>query len=162
MPLLLEDWPALLRESGATFVTLHLLGKLRGCIGSLTADEPLLQNIVHNTHAAALRDPRFLPVEAGDVASIRLDIAVLTSPSTMQVRDESDLLNQLRPGIDGLILQLGERRATFLPSVWGSLAEPQLFLDHLRLKAGLPRDFWAADLRFSRYEALTFEEPEVL
>lgn len=160
MPLSLENWPLPLLEMGASFVTLRREGQLRGCIGSLVATEPLLQDIVHNTDAAARRDPRFPPVEPGDLASIRLDVSVLTPPEPMRVHDENDLLNQLRPGVDGLILQLGNRRATFLPSVWVSLAEPKSFLEHLRLKAGLPGDFWTADLSFSRYEALIFEEPE--
>ncbi|WP_097462289.1 AmmeMemoRadiSam system protein A [Mangrovitalea sediminis] len=160
MPLEHDDWPPALSAAGMSFVTLTCGGDLRGCIGSLQARGPLLSDIVQNTYSAACRDPRFAPVAPDELGTICLDISVLMPPQALEAADERSLLNQLRPGVDGLVLEAGSRRATFLPSVWSSLPEPQDFLDHLRLKAGLPRDFWGQELRFFRYKALIFKESD--
>ena len=140
-----------LRNPQASFVTLELRGRLRGCIGSLEAHRPLAEDIAANAYAAAFRDPRFPPVSEGEVDELELHVSLLTPAEMMHFDSQADLISQLKPGIDGLILQEGALRGTFLPSVWENLPEPEEFLRHLKDKAGLPRDYWSDTLRVFRY-----------
>lgn len=139
----------------ATFVTLHLRGGLRGCIGALEASRPLIADAARHAYAAAFRDPRFPPVTAGEVEALELHISIIGPPEPLAARDEPALLAQLRPAVDGLILEETGggrgRRSTFLPEVWETLPEPRRFLEHLKAKAGLPPDYWSPTLRFWRY-----------
>jgi len=150
------DYPEPLRDQRATFVTLHLHGELRGCIGHLEAVQPLVRDVVENAYAAAFRDPRFPPVSHQELPALALHISILTPPEPMTFATEADLLGQIRPGIDGLILTEGQARGTFLPSVWESLAEPRDFLNHLKRKAGLPADHWSDRVRVERYTTESF------
>lgn len=140
-----------LQAEGATFVTLEIAGELRGCIGTLEAWRPLAVDVSHNAYAAAFRDPRFPPLAPAEEDRIDIHISLLSRPQPLTVRDEADLLRQLRPGIDGLILSEGNRRGTFLPSVWEQLPDPRDFLAHLKRKAGLPPAHWSATIRVERY-----------
>ena len=149
------DLPELQRP-GASFVTLLQNGHLRGCIGALEAARPLAEDVAHNARAAAFRDPRFSPLEPDEWPHTRVEVSLLEPSAEMQFRDEADLLAQLRPGEDGLILQWGHHRATFLPQVWEQLPAPADFLAALKRKAGLPEDFWAEALRLSRYRVRKF------
>ena len=142
-----------LRLHRATFVTLHRMGPLRGCIGRLDASRPLVADVAFNAFAAAFQDPRFTPLTAREVEGLDLHISVLTTPQRMTFTDEADLLRQLRPGIDGLILESGPHRGTFLPAVWADLPDPTQFLQHLKLKAGLSPDHWSPNIRIQRYTA---------
>jgi AmmeMemoRadiSam system protein A len=148
--------PPELGEPRAAFVTLHLDGQLRGCIGSLVAQRPLAEDVAANAFAAAFRDPRFPPVSRADAPRLALEISVLSPAQPMHFRSEADLLAQLRPGIDGLILSDLGRRGTFLPSVWSQLPAPRDFLVHLKHKAGLPADHWSATLSVERYTTESF------
>lgn len=150
------EYPDALRRAAACFVTLHRRGALRGCIGHLSAVQPLAADVAENAFAAAFRDPRFPPLEADELEGLTLDISVLGTPEPMQFRDEPDLLAQLRPGRDGLILEDGAARATFLPAVWESLPEPRRFFEELKRKAGLPRGYWSRNLTVSRYRTESF------
>ncbi len=141
---------------GAAFVTLHLHGRLRGCIGSLEPQRALAEDVNQNAFAAAFEDTRFPPVGADEEPGLSLHISRILPATPLPCRDEADLLNRLRPGTDGLILQCGNRRATFLPAVWEDLPAPREFLRHLKAKAGLAPDFWDASLRFDRYETESF------
>ncbi|TPQ25440.1 AmmeMemoRadiSam system protein A [Methylomonas koyamae] len=140
----------------ATFVTLERAGQLRGCIGMLEARRPLAEDVAENAFAAAFRDPRFPPLRDSELAGLDLHISVLTPAEPLPVKSEADLLQQLRPGVDGLILEEGGRRATFLPAVWDDLPEPARFLNHLKQKAGLPAAYWSDSLRFFRYTTESF------
>jgi AmmeMemoRadiSam system protein B/AmmeMemoRadiSam system protein A len=152
-----------LRPPRATFVTLHLDGALRGCIGTLQAMRPLVADVSANAYAAAFTDPRFLPVTAEQAPHLDIHISILSAPEPVHFTSPADLLRQLRPGVDGLILEEPGpatgwggprgRRGTFLPAVWESLPEPADFLLHLKLKAGLPADYWSDTLRLWRYTA---------
>lgn len=142
--------------SGASFVTLHRQGRLRGCIGSLEARRPLLEDVAANAFAAAFRDPRFVPLQAAELAGLAVDVSVLSPAEAMSFSDQADLLAQLHPGVDGLILEDRGMRATFLPSVWESLPAPEEFLRQLKLKAGLPADHWSDSLRVWRYTTDSF------
>ncbi len=152
----LEELPAELGEPRAAFLTLHLDGRLRGCIGSLEARRPLAEDVAGNAFAAAFRDPRFPPVSAAEAPRLELEISVLSPPEAMHFKSEADLLAQLQPGVDGLILSDLGRRGTFLPSVWSQLPEPRDFLVHLKHKAGLPADHWSASLTVERYTTESF------
>jgi AmmeMemoRadiSam system protein A len=152
------DYAPQLQAQRAAFVTLHEHGQLRGCIGHLEAVQPLVRDVVENAFAAAFRDPRFPPVTAGELEALHIEISVLTIPQPMQFASEADLLAQIEPGRDGLILEEGRARGTFLPSVWASLPQPEAFLRHLKLKAGLPQDYWSPRVRISRYRTESFAE----
>jgi AmmeMemoRadiSam system protein A len=147
-----------LAEHGACFVTLTQDGELRGCIGSLQAHRSLLADIKSNAVSAALRDPRFTPLSADELAITTVEISLLSATIAMDVRDEADALAQLRPNVDGLIFEYGSYRSTFLPQVWESLVQPRQFLAMLRRKAGLPDDFWVEGVKLSRYSVTKWSE----
>jgi len=158
-----EPAPALpenprLHQTGACFVTLESSGSLRGCIGSLNARRPLAEDVLHNARAAAFDDPRFPPLHGAELAGVEISISVLTPPEPFPVKNEADLLQSLRPGVDGLLLEDGAYRATFLPSVWEQLPTPAAFLAQLKRKAGLPAHHWSPTIRFSRYRTIEFSE----
>jgi len=152
----LDRYPDLLRAPRAAFVTLHRRGALRGCIGHLEASQPLVLDVADNAFAAAFRDPRFGRLEPWELEDLELDCSVLTPPEPMTFQDEPDLLRQLRPQVDGLILEDGWARGTFLPAVWESLPEPRQFLNELKRKAGLPANHWSETLKVSRYQTESF------
>ena len=145
-----------LKRTGASFVTLRTGEDLRGCCGTIEASRPLARDVWNNAWASAFADPRFPPLTADEWRNTHLEISVLTEPERMQVAGEADLLDQLRPGIDGLILQFGAKRTTFLPAVWEQLPEPARFVRHLKQKAGWPADFWPADMQVWRYTTESF------
>lgn len=148
----LADFPAELTEHRATFVTLQKHGQLRGCIGMLTAVRPLVEDIAENAFLAAFQDPRFPPLSVHELAELDIHLSLLTPAEPMVFSSEADLICQIQPFTDGLILQEGGRRGTFLPSVWEQLPEPQQFLRHLKQKAGLPPDYWSATVQVFRYQ----------
>jgi AmmeMemoRadiSam system protein A len=155
------DDPAL-AQPGATFVTLTQEGHLRGCIGSLEARRPLDADVRANARAAAFADPRFSPLRGAELQHTRVEVSLLSPAAPIDFRDEEDAVRQLRPGLDGVILEWNGRRGTFLPQVWDNLHEPQLFLNLLKQKAGLPADFWAPDVKLYRYEVQKWKEPPKL
>lgn len=148
-----------LTQRGAVFVTLTRNGELRGCIGSLEAWRPLYEDISANAIAAAFRDPRFPPLSAAELAGIRVEVSLLTPAQPMSFNSETDAIAQLRPLIDGVILEYGKHRGTFLPQVWESLPEAQQFMAQLKRKAGLPPNFWSNELKLSRYQVEKWKEP---
>lgn len=137
--------------SRASFVTLEKGGRLRGCIGSLEAWRPLAVDVAENAFAAAFRDPRFPPMRADEADDLVIHLSLLTPAVAMTFSSEADLLAQLQPGVDGLILSEGSCRSTFLPSVWAELPTPQHFLTQLKRKAGLAADHWSPGVRIWRY-----------
>lgn len=141
---------------GASFVTLHLEGELRGCIGSVEARRPLGDDVTRNARAAAYRDPRFPPVTRVERDLLQVEVSVLSAREPIAVASEADALARLRPGVDGLFLEFQDRSATFLPQVWEGLPDPADFLGELRRKAGLDRRFWHPDVRLSRYTVEKF------
>jgi len=150
-----------LKAVRASFVTLQTQGRLRGCIGHLEAVQPLVVDVAENAFAAAFRDPRFAPLTAGEWPTVDIHLSILTTPEPMYFLSEADLLDQLRPGEDGLILQDGPNRGTFLPSVWESLPEPSDFLVHLKHKAGLAANHWSDSVEVYRYHTESFGETEL-
>ena len=151
-----DAYPPVLSALRASFVTLKHNGDLRGCIGSLTPVTSLVEDVAHNAFAAAFRDPRFLPLSAAELQDLEIAISVLGPPEALAYSSEQELLGMLRPGIDGLVLQDGRNRGTFLPAVWASLPQPADFLDHLKQKAGLPASYWSDTLEIQRYTTVSF------
>ena len=151
------SFPMPLQSMGAAFVTLTREGRLRGCIGSLRAHQPLARDILGNAVKAGFEDPRFKPVTEDELKGAEIEVAVLSHPAEMSFDTEEDLLSQLRPGRDGLILADGNRRGTFLPKVWESLNTPEMFLNGLKVKAGLDRDYWSGTLTVQRYVTESFK-----
>lgn len=150
----LKNIPPSLRENGACFVTLKTAEKnLRGCIGSPVAHQPLVVDVATNAQKAAFKDPRFNQVSKDEFDTLRLSISVLSPQAPMTFKDETDLLEQLRPGVDGLVISDGNRRALFLPSVWEQLPDPKTFLGHLKRKAGMPLDHWSSTFKANRFIA---------
>ncbi|MEF8793351.1 AmmeMemoRadiSam system protein A [Thiohalorhabdus sp.] len=140
-----------LREQRAAFVTLRRDGDLRGCIGSLEARRPLALDVAINAFGAAFRDPRFPPLEAAERDAVACKIEVLSVPEPLSFTTEAGLLDQLVPGRDGLLLEAGSRKGTFLPTVWDQLPEPEAFWRHLKRKANLPADYFDPAMRVHRY-----------
>ena len=151
-----SDYPEPLQEQRATFVTLHRAGTLRGCIGHLEAVMPLVRDVADNAFAAAFRDPRFPALEAQELSEVHIDISILSLPQPIVFTSEQDLIRQLQPGSDGLILEDKQARGTFLPSVWDTLPNPRDFLLHLKQKAGLPPEYWSDTLTIARYHTESF------
>lgn len=156
LPVDTSRYPKSLQQPGASFVTLNKDGQLRGCIGSLEAYQPLVNDVAYNAYAAAFNDPRFPPVSENELDQLEFHISVLTPAVPMEFESEQDLLEQIRPGIDGLVLEDGVHRGTFLPAVWESLPDKINFLRHLKQKAGLPPDYWSDTIRVSRYTTESF------
>lgn len=147
-----------LKQRRASFVTLKLDDELRGCIGTLEPVRRLVDDVAHNARAAAFRDPRFLPLNLHEAATLRIEISVLEVPRLLAVTDPAGLLERLRQDQPGLIVASGLRHATFLPSVWESLPDAGEFVAHLWKKAGLAPDEWPSDLALWTYGAEHFEE----
>lgn len=150
--------PEWLNTPGAVFVTLTRGGELRGCIGSLEARRSLGEDVEENARLAAFADPRFPPLSRAELADTQIEVSVLSPAEPIDFCDEADALRRLRPGVDGVILEYGRHRATFLPQVWRQLPDPRDFLAHLKRKAGLPADFWHPELRLYRYTVEKYEE----
>lgn len=147
-----------LNEPRATFVTLREHADLRGCCGSIEPCFALAEDVWRNAWAAAFADPRFPALTAHEYQHINVHIAVLSPLERVAVASEADLLAELRPGKDGLMLEFGSARATFLPAVWENLPNPVDFLRQLKLKAGFPAAFWSSQIQVWRYEAEDFGE----
>ena len=154
-----DDTAPWLAAPGACFVTLTLDGRLRGCIGSIEPHRSLLYDVTHNAQAAAFADRRFPPLTASELPRTRIEVSLLSPTRPLPSNSPEELLSQLRPGIDGLILHWDGHRGTFLPQVWEQLPEPQDFLNRLKLKAGLPESFWSPDVTVRRFGVTAWAEP---
>ncbi len=142
----------------ACFVTLHLQGRLRGCIGNLEPELALDEAVWINARKAAFSDYRFAPLSREELSAVRIEISILTPPQPLAVSSEAELVQRLRPGIDGLVLDDGKCRATFLPTVWQSLRQPEQFVHQLKLKGGWPEGYWSEAIKCFTYRAEKFAE----
>lgn len=147
-----------LNEPRSAFVTLRIDGNLRGCCGSVAPTQPLHQEVWRSAWASAFSDPRFTPLSPAEWLRTHVHLSILERAQLLDASSEQALLQQLQPGIDGLILELGAARATFLPAVWEQLPDPREFLRHLKVKAGWGEDFWSPQIRAERYRAESFGE----
>ena len=151
-----EDLQGNLGENGASFVTLSKQTNLRGCVGSLEAKRPLAHDVLENAYAAAFRDSRFPFLRPEEWSDLDIKISVLSRAIAVVFYSEANLIAQLHPGIDGLILTDGNLRGTFLPSVWNDFPSPQAFLEQLKMKTKLPADYWSKTIRVERYATIEF------
>jgi len=142
----------------ASFVTLKMDNQLRGCMGTVDAKQPLYLDVMHNSISAAFNDSRFGHLTVGELSRITLSISILTRPQRVAVGTEADLIQILEPGEDGLVLQEGIRRATFLPTVWDQVPSADMFLSQLKQKGGWPGDYWSNSMQVSRYHTLNIDE----
>lgn len=154
---LLGKYPYL-EKYGACFVTLHLNRDLKGCIGSVIAHRSLYDDIRLNAQSAAFNDPRFTPLTIEECSDLRLEVSVLSEPKVLEYSDYNDLVSKIKPNIDGLIIKYGEYQGTFLPQVWLQLKTPELFLDHLAMKAGLHPSIYTQHPAMYIYQVDALEE----
>jgi AmmeMemoRadiSam system protein A len=140
-----------LRNPGACFITLKQGDNLRGCIGTLRAHRPLLEDVKANAVSAAFRDPRFSPLAPAELDITHLEISLLSPLESLAFENEQQALAQLRRGTDGIVFEYGYHQSTFLPQVWGDLPDPLEFMASLKQKAGLPPDFWDTEVKLARY-----------
>ena len=143
--------PPIMDELGACFVTLNIDGNLRGCIGSIIAHQPFINDFVQNSINAAFRDPRFSPLSREEVDKISVDISILSDPKQMIFNDEQDLLNQMVPNIDGIIIRDDGMQAVYLPCVWEQLPDKEMFLKSLKMKAGMLPDHFSKTFQAYRF-----------
>ena len=151
-----NEYSSDLQQNLASFVTLHKNGILRGCIGSLEAHQPLINDVAEHAYSAAFQDPRFPPLQDNEYEQLEIEISVLGIPEKIEFKNEESLLQQIRPNTDGLIIEYNYNRGTFLPSVWEQLPDKKDFLNHLKMKAGLSSDWWDNGVKVSRYETFSF------
>lgn len=147
-----------LSENTATFVTLTLDGKLRGCIGSLVAQRSLIDDLIHNSIAAAFSDPRFPQLTLEEFEKVKIEVSLLTKPENLEYKDFEDLETKLIPNKHGVILELDGKRATFLPQVWEQLPNFNEFMINLCHKAGLHPDKLSTFPKIQTYEAIKIKE----
>lgn len=160
-PVVLENLPQELSRPGASFVTLTIAGRLRGCIGSIEPRRPLALDVRENALGAAFRDPRFPPITRDELQPVQIEVSVLTPPEPLPYSDPEELMEKLRPYVDGVIIERGWQRATYLPQVWEKVPDPQEFLSSLCLKAGLPPDdYRRPGLQVYTYQVEKFTEGE--
>lgn len=162
LPLTLSDPPPAgeLAENRASFVTLRQAGELRGCMGSLEAMSSLAEGVARNAFQSAFEDPRFRRLPSSALNTLDIEISVLSALEPMTIHSEAELLGELKPLVDGLVLDAGPYRSTFLPKVWEQLRDPQEFLYALKRKVGLPDEYWSHNIRVYRYQTETFAESD--
>lgn len=152
-----ESW---MQEHRATFVTLKIRGRLRGCIGHLHAIQDLYKDVIDNAVASAFFDPRFPELKKEELDKIHIEISILAPPEKLECKDKEDLLEKLNDN-QGVILTDGFNGATFLPQVWEEIPDKSEFLSHLCMKAGLPSNIWeekSAELNIQTYSVESYEE----
>ena len=152
-----ENW---LEEKGACFITLMQNGKLRGCVGTLEVYRSLIEDVKANAQAAAFNDRRFSRLCTGELARTQIEISLLSSMQVINFDNEQSLLNQLQAGVDGVVFEYAKQRSTFLPQVWQQLPSKKSFISQLKQKAGLPSDFWADDIKISRYNVHKWKDSD--
>lgn len=145
--------PPALQEPRGVFVTLRVAGQLNGCIGSIHGTDPLGQAVARCARSAAFSDPRLPPLGHADLQSLTIEVSLLSPLAPVTAGSRQELLDQLRPGTDGLLITAGQRQGVFLPAVWDQLPDPEAFLSHLQLKAGIPLGNWPSVMEAWRFTA---------
>lgn len=151
------DYAAVLQEHRASFVTLSIRGGLRGCIGSIVARRPLIEDVAANAFGAAFSDPRFDKLGWQEFETIDIEISLLSDLQPIRCSTEADLVRQLRPHIDGLTLQEGANHGALIPSAWKIIPDPAEFVRRLKSKAGLREDYWSENLLIKRFITSSFD-----
>lgn len=152
-----KEYPCVFEQSGASFVTLEINGHLRGCIGSIIAHKPLIDDLILNAHSSAFKDPRFLPLTQQEFEHTDISVSLLSSPEKIDFDGEEDLLSKIKPFEDGIIIRDGNYQAVYLPVVWEQLSDKREFLNSLKVKAGLSVDYFSDTLQAFRFNAVKIE-----
>ncbi len=147
-----------LKKNTATFVTLKYKNDLRGCIGSIVARRTLLEDIISNALSAGFNDPRFQKLNLDELSHLTLEVSVLSEPTILEYSDFDDLCKKVRPKLDGLILKHPLYQGTFLPQVWEQLPTPEIFLEHLSMKAGADLSIYEKHPDIYRYSVDSIEK----
>ena len=147
----IDGVPAVFDEIGASFVTLEKNNNLRGCIGSIIAHRKLMQDLIHNAQSSAFSDPRFPPLEKEEFNKLSINVSLLSDPEKMTFKDEDDLIEQIKPFDDGIIIKDGNYQAVYLPSVWEQIPDKKLFLKSLKIKAGMPPEHFSKNFEAFRF-----------
>jgi len=153
-----KNIPSKLKEKRGAFVTLTINGQLRGCIGHILPVQELYKDVIENARAAAFNDPRFPPLKKEELPNLKIEISILDLPKKLEYESPQMLIDYLNKNKPGVILKKGPYQATFLPQVWEELPNPEDFLTHLCLKAGLPADEWTYGIEIETYKAEKIKE----
>lgn len=157
----MAQYGGLLIQPGASFVTLKLDGELRGCVGSVEPRRPLVRDVAENAFAAGFQDSRFGPLSADELDRLTLGVSILGPLTPIDASSDAELIEQLVPGADGLVLRDRERRGLFLPQVWEILTSPRDFITHLKAKAGIPSGPWPPTLKAQKFHVRSVGDPDV-
>ena len=152
-----QQYSSNLQKFNASFTTLRVNEKLRGCVGTTEAILPLVCSVSHSAYASAFNDFRFPPIQASELDQLKVSISVLSQTEALSFASEKDLIKKIQPGIDGLILSYNDHKGTLLPAVWQAIPTKDQFISALKEKAGLPQDFWTSDLQVSRFSTHIIE-----
>ena len=144
-------YPVVFEQKGACFVTLEKQGQLRGCIGSILAHRPLIEDLITNARNSAFSDPRFTPVRKEELSELAIAVSLLSEPQKMSFSSEEDLLSQIKPYEDGIIIKDGYNQAVYLPSVWEQLPDKREFLMSLKMKAGMSAEHFSKTFEASSF-----------
>lgn len=153
-------YPQVFDEPGASFVTIEKDGQLRGCIGSIIAHRPLVNDLIENARSAAFKDTRFNPVTEDELNHLKVSVSILTEPRRIFFENEEDLINGLTPNLDGLIIKDGDHQAVYLPSVWEVIPDKKEFLNALKVKAGLTPEHFSDTFEAYRFETIYIQEEQ--
>ena len=143
-------------QKGATFVTLHKQNQLRGCIGTLSAYQPIFADVIEHAIAAGTQDYRFPVVREEELSQLHFEVSILSNPVPLPYTSPENLLQQLRVGMDGVVISSGFQRATFLPQVWESIPDKEEFLNQLCRKMGVKGNAW----RNTKYDVSVYQVQE--
>ena len=152
------NYPQVFDEMGACFVTLEKGGALRGCIGSILPNQPLINDMVQHAKDAAFKDPRFAPLRPEELDEVKISVSLLSNPRRMQFKDEADLINQMVPYQDGIIIKDGNLQAVYLPTVWNEIPNKQEFLASLKVKAGMQANYFSPTFEAYRFSTIHIKE----
>ncbi len=158
----LDEYPHALQKNAASFVTLQIQKELRGCIGTLEAYQSMVKDVSEHAFAVAFSDPRFPALTLEEFHQLHIEISILSAMTPIEFHDENDLLAKLKPFEDGLSIEDGPHKATFLPQVWDSLNQPHAFLAHLKQKGGFAEGPLASAVKAYTYQVLSFEEAKMI
>lgn len=158
-PPILRQYPESMRQLGACFVTLEVNQQLQGCLGSIIAHTPLVEEVYHKARSAAYQDYRFSPLTTPQLSQLTIEVSVLSPLKTIAFEQEQDLVHYLDHHPVGVMLTEGSRRAVFLPQVWEQLPTTKEFLRHLKIKGGWPGHYWSSSMRVEIFTVTREKEP---
>ena len=150
-----ERFSVELQEYHPCFVSLHFNSALRGCVGSIKATHPLVEEVAENAWSSGFKDPRFAPITELELPKLDVEISILSKLQRQPNDGKEALIEQLEPGT-GLIFSDGFHKAVFLPVVWHNLRTPKAFVDGLLDKGNWQE--WNNDIQIDTFTTLTIND----